>query len=247
MPKKKSGIFHGEEAFRKLKKLIAAAPNRSDVRREQAIGGLVEKLCSIRETGYGSSRIETLAAELGDRRPVLVNRLLDARRLAATYNSKEFEQLLQRAEKNACVLGISQLITFASIKDRELRDEITTKCIEHKWSVKKLRKEVRELFGGKRSGGGAKLLRPASPDDALVDMSERAAEWLRRYEQIWFVGDDAIFAKDLPVKDAQRLEERLEGTHETLTDLIEALKKSSDVLKRQLGRVSGRRAKRKSK
>ena len=221
MARKRSHVFNHRQEFDVLKDYLCTQPMRPDVAWEYRLGAMVQALCPKEKRQYGEGHIDTLAHELGGDKN-LANKLWLARNLNVAYGRKEITQLIKAAAASGIHLGINHAIALARLKDKQQREQVTERCITEGWSVRRLRREVQQLLGGKKSGGGIDLVPLKSSEDALHDLLARTNDWLNRYKKLWFLAPKAKLASPFSKKTAARLATQLQEAEDALSELRDA-------------------------
>ncbi len=228
MPDNSPFAEHG--SFRDLRDHLEVAPANRDLIWEHRLGQLVAELCP--PGARGREGVSGLAAALGGG-PVSKNRLWNARAAYAVFSVAELRSIQQTAR--AADFGFSHChLTLAMSLPKRSRARILCRCINEKWTVVAMRREVRKLLGGKkRSGGGVPPLTPKSAEDALDDMIDRTITWLNRFDVAWFNGGDAVLGKPIGARTAQRLSGKLTEAGDVLSRIQRAAESGRRILQSQ--------------
>lgn len=226
MPSKKPSAF-AQQPFTRLKQHLAARLAERDVLWEHRLGVLTESLCPRNERRYGTGGIEKLARKLGTL--TTANQLWNARKLAVAFTTEQLDSLLNRASKLNFALTRSHILSLIPVKDDSQRDVLGKQCVDQRWSVERLRREIHRLQG-KQSKGRAPLAKPESVDDVLHDLLERSKDWLNRCEHLWFANESISLAQPMAGATAMSLQgELLEAE-----SLLKELGKAADTARRGL-------------
>jgi hypothetical protein len=229
MPKEQSSLFTGQPSFSELQDHLAVLPAIRDLIWEHRLGGLVAELCPA--GSRGRKGVPGLAAALGGGQ-VLQNQFWYARAIFAAFRVDELEEVQRAAEAVAFALGVSHLTSTISLPGRT-RTRILSLCINQRWTVTALRREVRKLQGGQKlSGGGAPPATPKSAEDALDEIIERTSTWLNRFQASWFHGDGAAFGRPIDPRTVERLRDKMREAE----DVLGRLRRFADSGRRNLRR-----------
>lgn len=223
--------FAGKPAFNRLRKHLLIPESNRDVEWEHGLGLLVDELCPRDKRVYGEGSIQTLADELGSEL-TSANKLWNARKLGVAIPPRELASLQRKAKQAAFELSASHILALVTVLDPAERVALGYRCIEQKLGVKHLRYEIHRVQG-KRSGGGAKVLKPASVEEALQDLVDRSKAWLSRHEQAWFADEPGSLSRPLPKATKDRLAGKLD---ESLAVLLE-LRQAADAARRRLSEL----------
>jgi hypothetical protein len=156
-------------------------------------GGLVAEFFPDGGRQYGSNVMELLARDLGaaDEKAIrsMSNTLWQTRTIAKTLTLREAKSWAAKRNSKGRPLSAYHISTVAVVEDREQRTELLDTCLAEGWGVTRLRAEVQNRFGKKRSRGGRKPLRRETPSPlvALRDVQLTARQWMADHK-IWFVG-----------------------------------------------------------
>ncbi len=194
----KSGQARLKIALSELRRLFKS-PQHDDLCWWHRVGKRMLVLQPKEDRRYGSSVVELIAdhveqgREREDKRTP--NRLYRTRDFAEKYSWRE-AQKLDRERRNG-LLAPLHVTALVSLDDKGLRDELLERCLEERWSGQRLRREIQNVVGRKRSSGGLSPIPPAdaSPGVALRDTSILARRWMTNYEA-WFVGKRAPLGPD---------------------------------------------------
>lgn len=200
-----------------------------DVLWEHEVGLLVDQLCPRGKRAYGQGNIQRLAVELGQGL-TLANKLWNARKLGAALSKGELVDLHREAKLSDFNLTASHVLSLVTIKEAKDLTQWAAKCIEQKWTVKQLRREIHRVQG-KQSRGGAPVVELPSAADALDDLEERTRSWLARYDQAWFGNTEAKLSTSIELS---RNDEASEGRLKEIEDLLLVLQKSAANARAQL-------------
>ena len=235
MATKKRDGFAGLPAFRRLKKHLRAEDSERSPIWEYELGQLVDALCPSHERAYGENRIDKLKKDLGGG-TTLRNRLWNARNFFKKQERKDVSRLMTEASKRGYTLGVTHMMVITSVDEPDAREQVAKDCIAGKWSLRRLRRTVQELRG-KRSAGGASLVRPASVEEALPQITEKSRDWLKRYKEVWFQQEDAVFSDDLTRKSARDASDQLQEAKDAVDELRKSVTVAAKYLDEQLRRV----------
>jgi hypothetical protein len=183
---------------------------------------------------YGDNVIELLAAHLqpdpDDTSKSLRNYLYHARNFALKYNYKQARELAKARNQEEAPLTALHVQALVSMKDDKQRAELQVKCLKENWSGLRLRREVQNKSGRKRSHGGRKPQRPErqSPGVALRDIAVMSGRWTRSH-QAWFARSDAALRK---LKKRDRNQAVLAEMEAAIEGLEQVGKAAKDGLKR---------------
>jgi hypothetical protein len=201
---------------------------------------LVDQLCPRERRAYGEGNIQRLAVELGHGL-TLANKLWNARKLGVALTRSELLGLQKAAKKNDFGLTSSHVLSLVTIKEAENLSDWAAKCIDQKWTVKQLRREIHRVQG-KRSHGRAPIVELPSPEDALDDLEERTRSWLARYDNAWFGSAEAKLSTsfELSVADQASME-RLQEIEGLLLSMQKAAANARALLRhRRLAESAGK-------
>ena len=177
-------------ALSDLRKLFKS-PQHDDLLWWHRVGERVLALQPKGERRYGDNVVELLADYLDpgraweDKR--IPNLLYRTRAFAEKYSWPEAQALdRQRRAGRLTPLHITALV---SLEDKGLRKRFLKRCLKENWSGQRLRREIQNRVGRKRSAGGLSPTPPENPSPgvALRDISILARRWMTNYE-VWFVG-----------------------------------------------------------
>jgi hypothetical protein len=126
-------------------------------------------------------------------------------------------------------------MAITSVEELNLRQQLVKECIAGKWSLRRLRRTVQEVRG-KKSAGGVSLTRPESAEEALHQIIEKSQDWSKRYREVWFQVDDAVFSRALTKKSARELGEQLREAKEAVDELRRSATDAVKYLEEQLRR-----------
>lgn len=229
MAKKKTSSLDKNPVFLRLKRMLSDPETVRDVIWEHEVGQLVDRLCPRGKRAYGQGKIQQLAVELGQGL-TLANKLWNARKLGVALTRDELVDLNREAKRTNFKLTASHVLSLVTINEAQDLAHWAARCIEQKWTVKQLRREIHRVQG-KRSHGRAPVVGLPSPADALDDLEERTRSWLARYDQAWFGSTEAKLSTlpELLVTD-EKSKERLKE----IEDLLLVLRKSAANARTQL-------------
>ena len=166
--------------------------------------------------GSGKSTVATAFAQLGcqvfdfdHRTTIVLQRPEIAETLVGWWGPE-----VRRADGSLDRSAIGAIV----FKDKQQREQGTERCITEGWSVRRLRREVQQLLGGKKSGGGIDLVPLKSSEDALHDLLARTNDWLNRYKKLWFLAPKAKLARPLSKRTAERLATQLQEAEDALIE-----------------------------
>ena len=191
---------------------------------------------------YGGNLIGLLADSLDpDRtlgRNAFRNQLWEFRKIAnglSRAKARAWAEKRNRKEEPLTLFHVSKLL---SIEDRATRKEFLDRCLAQNWSISKVRSEVQNLSGGKRSRGRRKpkpkdVPRPAV---ALQDIQLKADQWLANHE-VWFAGRKAALKRVPKREHTDHFYEELNQAAHALIAMQEAVGAGLAGLKKLAGEV----------
>ena len=228
----------------RLRRLYRNRPEHGDFTWWHDVGSLVAELIP-KGKHYGENAIELVVQYLEpDRKPTDVPRyfLYKTRDLAAKFSREEASELTEARLKNGKPLTENHVKALLSIKKLSQRKRLQKKCLEHSWSIRRLRDEIHYAEGRKRGGAGRKPkpLKRQFAGVALPNISVMAGNWLRNHA-VWFKGASRPFRtvrkKDCDqaiLDDAVSAIEKLEEMHEAITDGLHQLNSFVRELKEEV-------------
>jgi hypothetical protein len=97
-------------------------------------------------------------------------------------------------------------------------------CLTASWSVTRLRAELQNQFGKKRSRGGRKAQRRETPSPvvALQEVQLAARHWMADHK-VWFVGRKSALGRVSKKLQTKELQEELEQAADALDEMQEAV------------------------
>jgi hypothetical protein len=178
-------------ALAELRKLYRK-PRHNDFRWLHDVGLQVVAFFPKGKRRYGDNVIELLANHLEPDREetdkALLIRLYHARNFAITCkSSKEAGMLTDARNEKGDPLTALHVLALVSVKDNDQRAMFRKRCLKECWSGQRLRREIQNEIGRKRSYGGRKPNPPErqSPGVALRNLSLMSRQWKRSHE-VWF-------------------------------------------------------------
>lgn len=93
-------------------------------------------------SAYGSFTVGKIASQEGMGK----SNIYEARNFALSYTPQEFQQLIELCETFNVPFGFSHIVEVKKIGEPELRRRLQEIAVKDRWSVKRLRKEVRKLL-----------------------------------------------------------------------------------------------------
>jgi hypothetical protein len=152
------------------------------------------------------------------------NRLMQARRFAALYDSQQLDALCALGKKKGRPLTWFHVVQLIRVADRRQRKVLARQCAEGSWSVRRLEMEVRRLIG-RRTYGGRKHEPPQSVDEALRVTERLAAGWIR-WVSVLKVGKDTASKKRITLNKLPKpIREQLAAIREKAEELREEIAK----------------------
>jgi len=223
MAAKTDAKFSGKPAFNTLREHLLVPEGNRDVEWEYHLGVLVDDLCPRGHRAYGQGNVQALADELG---PAFTsaNKLWNARKLGIAMPGKELRGLLKKAKKASFELTASHLLSLVVVKKEEERATLGSQCVDQRWGVKQLRREIHRLQG-KQSLGGAPVAKLGSIDDTLQDLVDHSRNWINRYNQAWFGEGSGGLSRPLSQAASARLASQLDDAAAELLKLRQAADK----------------------
>jgi len=197
-------------ALSDLRKLFKS-PQHDDLCWWHQVGERVLALQPKGQRRYGDNVVELLADYLDpgrqweDKR--IPNLLYRTRAFAEKYAWREAQELDR--QRRAGHLTTLHIVALLSLEDKGLRKTFLKRCLKESWSGLRLRREIQNKVGRKRSSGGLSPTPPENPSPriALRDLSILARRWMTNYE-VWFVGQRAPLSREeLKACDAATLKE----------------------------------------
>jgi len=185
-------------ALTELRKLFKG-PQQDDLCWWHRVGKRMLALQPKEDRRYGSNVMELLAnylqpdREWQDKR--VPNLLYRTRDFADKYSWRE-AQALDKARREKRLTSL-HIVALVSLEDKGLREKLLKQCLAENWSGQRLRREIQNKVGRKRSSGGLSPTPPenSSPGVALRDISILSRRWMTNYE-VWFVGKRAPLGSD---------------------------------------------------
>ena len=185
-------------ALSDLRKLFKS-PQHDDLCWWHRVGERVLTLQPKGERRYGANVVELLGDYLDpgrkweDKR--IPNLLYRTRAFAEKYSWPEAQELDR--QRRAGYLTPLHIVALVSLEDKGLRKRFLKWCLKENWSGQRLRREIQNRVGRKRSSGGLSPTPPENPSPgvALRDISVLARRWMTNYE-VWFVGKRAPLGSD---------------------------------------------------
>ena len=177
---------------------------------------------------YDREVARLLAEALGAQRRNEINNvcilLWKCRAIAKGLTTKEAKVWGNLKKTNGQTLTAYHFHCVVAIEDKDLRKELIKQCVKESWSVVRLRAEVQNRFGKKRSHGGrpAKQKQIPSPLVALQDIRLAVKHW-KASQEVWFEGSKAALVKVAKRHRTEHFEAELESTVSDLQDLRDAV------------------------
>lgn len=230
-----------------IKEFFDQMSERLDVLQEHELGRHVDRVCPKKKSTYGQNRIPEVAKVLG--RPIrsCENRLWSARDLFHAYSKRDIRRLLDAAKTSRRLsrLTLNHFYIFLSVKDPDQRAMIEQQCIEHGWGVKRLRQEATKIRG-RKSSGRKPFASVGSVEDALLQLTTESNDWLGRYREVWFGGDQPVFGKPLSKRQATKLLSQLQDAEGKLRELGAATAATRRWFKQQIDQAAEKESGKKS-
>jgi hypothetical protein len=189
----------------------------------------------------GSKVTELLAEGLGATDDAAVksisNTLWQARIIAKRLTKTEAKHWAKKRNKNGRPLSAYHVHGLVAVEDKGQRKKLLDHCLAESWSTQRLRAEVQNHFGKKKSRGGRtpKPREVPSPVVALQDIQLHARQWQANHK-VWFVGNKSALGR-VAKRQQKELGEELGAAVDALVEMQEAVKDGLACLEKLAGDV----------
>jgi hypothetical protein len=199
-------------------------------------GELVTKFFPKNST-FGSHVTPRLAKELaGNNEPVgrATNTIWQSRIIVKNFSKAELKKWAGKRNRKGKPLSIYHFHCVGPVEAKEQRKKLLEKCLSESWSTRRLRDEVQNEFGEKRSRGGRKPEpRPVpTPTVALQDIQLAVRQWQANHK-VWFVGKKSALGHVAKRQQTEGFREELEKSvtdiQEMLVTVVEELNQLKDL------------------
>ena len=114
----------------------------AELRHRYAFGETINSATRTPEgkSKYGSGLISKFASGDGSSNSYAY----DSRQLASAYTPKQLEEAIDVCKRYDAAMGPSHHIELMRVRDCELRDQLGSNAAREKWSVKRLKKEIKK-------------------------------------------------------------------------------------------------------
>ncbi|MEJ7638101.1 MAG: hypothetical protein WKF75_09020 [Singulisphaera sp.] len=179
--------------------------------------------------------MQALGVEVGTN-PATLRR---ARQFARVYKSeKHLEALLTLRTPEGLPLGWSHVQELISVEHRAARARLQRLAATEGWTVRRLKAEVQQIHGGKRSEGGRKFAPPGTPEEALRRLSDQGRMWIKLSKQTILLDSYNVIDRISELEPGSR-PEHLVRLKELLAVLAE-VEEVARMAKTQLGKLERR-------
>ncbi|MEQ8789937.1 MAG: DUF1016 N-terminal domain-containing protein [Pirellulaceae bacterium] len=233
-----------QAAFKKLRELLKKAGPR-DLLWYYRAGECAERLFPLKGgRHYGHGRMAEITTALGE--PESFSSALWAYRdFFNEYRRRRdrVEWLANPDNTNGFRVTWTHVKHLLSLDDKE-RENFLRRCIKNKWTVKDLRRIIKE-HRGRKGKGGVPFKQPETLDAGLRELIDETEEWVRRHRQVWFAPGDPLFSEDTPQETPKAVPKLLEEAVATWEQMDGLIKKSLPQLRRlrtQLKKIQDRQA-----
>ncbi|PHS02275.1 MAG: hypothetical protein COA78_21565 [Blastopirellula sp.] len=206
------------------------------------VGTYVNEFFPTGKRQYGTNMTELLASELTKDGPKAITRisndLWQARKIARNLTKQEAKNWTKKQKTKS--LSANHFYILVSVEDKDQRNKLHEQCLQDGWSIVRLRAEVQNLFGHKRSRGGRKP-QPREiplPMVALQEIQIQARRWMANHE-VWFAGKKASFHDVSQIIQSAEMHQNLRETIGALSKMNRAVGDSLDTLMQIQSHIEG--------
>ena len=168
----------------------------------------------------------------------LTNQMWEYRKIASCLTRAQAKAWTKKRNKKGKPLTLFHVSCLLSIEGAKERNAVLKQCLAESWSVRKVRTQVQNLIGCKRSRGGRTPdpKKIPSPAVALHDIQLNTKQWLANHE-VWFAGKKAALKRVPKRAYTEELYEELSGAADALIEMQEAVDAGLECLRKLAVRV----------
>jgi len=163
--------------------------------------------------------------------------LYTAKKMANFWTREEMVDISERKNSKGQTISYKHIECVCQLDNDKLRERLLDAILEHSLTSREVADMVKESTGGKSSSGGRKPQPPRTPTQGLQQIIKRAADFNKRYEDVWvehvFEAIDAMPSDDYD----DDLFVALQEAKQAIDDLRGTVAIADKVLSEHIGKV----------